>query len=475
LGCTSTATATIGTSGAPFVFINGNSTICTGGSSTLSTISGGGTSYSWSTGATTPAITVSPTVTTTYTLVGSVGFCHDTAFKTVYVYPPPIASINGSTTICSGYPATLSASGGNNNVPYSYLWNTGSQATSITVNPTTTSTYTVTISLGSACKDTATATLYTVPSPTATITGNTTLCGGNSATLTASGGNYYVWSNNSSATTITVTPAVSSTYSVTTGNGFCTHDTSVLVFVSPPPVASITGPHDICDGSSGTFSGHGGGTYAWNTGSTNAVINPTTAGNYSVVVTIGACTDTAYTNLVVHPLPTVDASADVTIVQGQSTDISATGANVYVWNGFAPGQSMSVSPQYTSVYCVTGTDANNCSDTACVEVHVISCETAGELFLPTAFSPNRDGENDSLQIFYGLFDCIKKFHLKIFNRWGEKIYSTDDPYFKWSGAYNTGILKETEEPQTEVFVYYLEVEFGDFSKIERKGNISLLR
>ena len=139
------------------------------------------------------------------------------------------------------------------------------------------------------------------------------------------------------------------------------------------------------------------------------------------------------------------------------------------------GANITVSPQSTTVYCVTVYDANNCLDTACVKVTVELCANAGTLYLPNAFSPNGDGDNDSLQIYYGIPQCIKTLHLIIYNRWGEKIYETNDPAFRWSGVYNKGFLQEIQKGGHEVYAYYLDVEIVDGNTISEKGNISLVK
>jgi len=77
------------------------------------------------------------------------------------------------------------------------------------------------------------------------------------------------------------------------------------------------------------------------------------------------------------------------------------------------------------------------------------CENPGELYLPNAFSPNNDGENDLLQIYYENVTCIKTFKIVIYSRWGEEVFESDDPLFQWDGAYKNKLL------DTAVFVYYI--------------------
>ena len=343
------------------------------------------------------------------------------------------------------------------------------------MTPTTYSSYSITASIGS-CTDTSSASVTVLPVPTANVAATSTLiCGGDITTITASGGNTYSWNNGATTTVISVSPAVTTTYTVTASNGTCTDTATIKITVLPPPVAAITGNPNLCQGFTGTLTASGGGTYLWSNGATTSSINPTTPGTYSVLVSVGSCTATATTNVTVNPNPTAGVSPDILIIQGQSTDLTASGGTNYVWSNGANGATITVSPQSTTNYCVTVHDANNCTDTACVKVTVELCSQAGPLYLPNAFSPNGDNANDSLQIYYGIPQCIKSFHLVIYNRWGEKIYETNDKAFRWSGIYNKGYFGGTTAGGTEVYVYYMDADILDGTKVSRTGNITLTR
>lgn len=465
-GCTFTKTVTIASASSLSIFISGNSIICEGDASTLtaSLTPPGPCSYAWSTGSTATSIIVTPTVKTTYTVSGTTAYCSDVAPVTITVLPDANGAITSPITLCSGRTAVLIASGGNN-----YLWNTGAVSSAIAVSPAVSTSYSVIVSIG-ACTDTVYTGITVVPSPTITVSNSATICAGDAVTLNASGGSSYSWSNGAATSTIVDSPPATITYTVVAIDGICADTGKVHVMVSPPPIANILGNNNVCLGYAGTLTATGGASYAWSSGETSAGINPTIAGVYSVVVTIGSCTDTAAVNVNVNALPTANVSADLTIVQGQGANLSASGGVNYVWSDLTIGPGNTVYPQYPTQYCVTVYDVNGCWDTACVNVFVISCETAGELYLPNAFSPDHDGENDELQIYFGLFDCIQSLHLVIYNRWGEKVYETNDALFKWNGT-----LKGDHLADTEVLIYRLNVTLGDKSKISRKGNISLVR
>jgi gliding motility-associated-like protein len=104
-----------------------------------------------------------------------------------------------------------------------------------------------------------------------------------------------------------------------------------------------------------------------------------------------------------------------------------------------------------------------------VTIEPIDCSGAGELYLPNAFSPNGDGENDVLQLYYGNMQCITTFELQIYDRWGEKVFQTTDPDFSWDGYY-----KGTVEG-TAVFVYYMKAKLIIGGDLNKKGNVSLIR
>jgi len=132
--------------------------------------------------------------------------------------------------------------------------------------------------------------------PNAVINGPTTICSGLSATLTASGGGTYAWSNSGGGNAqASFSPTTNTTYTVTvTGSGNCTATATQAVSVQSAPTATITGPTSVCAGSSVTLTANGGNSYTWANGlGANAAItvSPSTATTYTVTVTVGAnCT-----------------------------------------------------------------------------------------------------------------------------------------------------------------------------------------
>ncbi|MFN0275901.1 MAG: T9SS type A sorting domain-containing protein [Chitinophagales bacterium] len=135
--------------------------LCNGSSVTINGTASGGTApytYSWSTGATTPSITVSPIVSTTYTLTVTDALGNtDFDDVVVYTHPVPTANAGADQTITQGYGptcVTLTGSGTGGSDPKTYLWSTGATTASISVCPTATTTYTLTVTDYYGCSST---------------------------------------------------------------------------------------------------------------------------------------------------------------------------------------------------------------------------------------------------------------------------------------------------------------------------------
>lgn len=465
--CADTAFPTVTVDPSLSVSVSGNTLLCTGDIATLT--ASGGTNYSWSNGSTSSTITVSPSTTATYVVFSTNGNCTSTDSIVVTVSPPPVANVSG-TTICSGQTATLIASGGGN-----YTWSTGATTSSIALAATGTATYSVIVSVGT-CADTAFATVTVNPSPVISVSGNTLLCVGDISTLTASGGTNYSWSSGSTSSSIIVSPGTTTTYTVSSSNSLCTSSLAITVTVSPTPVASSANAV-ICSGQTATLTAFGGGTYLWSTGATTSSITaaPASTATYSVIVSIGTCKDTASSTVTVNPNPIASAWSNTTIITGATTTLAASGGGTYIWSNGAVDSVISVSPPLTTVYCVT-VSIGSCIDTACVIVYVepVDCSpfsTDDAFVLPSAFSPNADGQNDKWHLLYLplLANCIDDFQVFVYNRWGEKVFEGDDIAFSWDGTYNGKI------EDTAVFGYYIEGTLKDGTEIKKKGNVSLLR
>ncbi|MFZ4545403.1 MAG: hypothetical protein ACOYOA_15225, partial [Saprospiraceae bacterium] len=274
---------------APTASAGANVTVNCTNPSTVLTATGAG-NYSWSSGATQGG-TVTPTSTTTYTVtVYGINGCTATSSKIVTVDKTiPIANAGPDKTVsCTSPAAVLTASGGG-----TYLWSFNSATTaSINVNPTVTTTFFVTVTSANGCRAVDTVLVVSNKYVPVVSAGSDVIinCTVPSQTLTATGGTTFLWSTGQTASSIVVSPAISTTYIVTVTDATgCTASDDVFVGVSKTaPIANAGADVTLtCNSPSASLVASGGITYIWSTGETSANIqvNPIGTTTYTVTVT----------------------------------------------------------------------------------------------------------------------------------------------------------------------------------------------
>ncbi|MDD5571160.1 MAG: hypothetical protein PHD97_08385, partial [Bacteroidales bacterium] len=321
-GCTGTASCVV-TVNFNIPIATSNSTICYGQCATVFA-SGGGISYTWSNGFTGNSFTVCPATTTTYTVTGVNAFgCTGSGMSVVAVNPLPNITISGGGTVC-GEHAVLCANGG-----ITYIWNPGSYASScITVYPAQSGTYTVTGTDANGCTNTASVSVIVYPPTNVKITGGGTICNSTPMTITANGADTYSWSDGlGTGTSQTVSPSITTTYTVTGNNTYgCTNTAQTVVYISPTLVLSTTGD-EICKGTSGTITVSGGDSYTWSNSSTTdtVYVSPLVTTTYTVTgINMSGCTGTAQAVVVVNLRPHIFTN-DKYICYGNITTLVANG------------------------------------------------------------------------------------------------------------------------------------------------------
>lgn len=352
--------------------------ICAGNSVTLTTNAIG--NYNWSTGNTTNAsIVVSPTVTTTYTVAGTgtVNSCQGSSAITVTVSSGlPVLSVSGSTNICLGKTATITATGA---LTYTI---TNGISNGVSFSPSVTSNYIVSGQNGCGTS-TALATVTVAPLSVSAVSQPTTNCAGYASTLVAvSAVNGYTWtpSNNTNANAI-VNPTATTIYTVTASDGTCAGTATVQLNINPIPTISIVGTNStVCPGGAVTLTASGGISYSWTpVNQTNTVItvNPTGPTLYNVTgLNSFGCASSANFVVVTVPGPTLNVSASSNLIcGGESATITAGGATTYTWSNSANTNSIAVTPASTSIYTITGT-TNNCDATQTVQISVLNASVA---------------------------------------------------------------------------------------------------
>lgn len=274
-------------------------------------------------------------------------------------------SIN-SPTICAGQNVTLTASGAT-----TYTWNTGPTSSTITVAPAATTIYTVNASSG-LCAGTQT-TQVSVTTPPIISVANTTICAGNTTTLTANGAISYTWATGGQTTaSIVVTPTSNTTYTITGANGVCTNSTTATINITSTPTLSASSK-TICAGQVATFTVSGASSYTWNPGNvigSTYTTSPTSSGTVSVIGANGTCTAQLTPSITVTPNPTITVS-NQTICPTQTVILTASGTTTYSWNSGPTTNTISVSPGSSTIYTVIGT-SSLCTNSQTVSVNIAS-------------------------------------------------------------------------------------------------------
>ena len=462
-----------------------DTTVCAGNMVTF--MASGGSSYQWSNGVQTAQNTVTATSNNSYIVTaiaqGTGCIVSDTVLLNVETANANITP--NDTIVCAGNTVTFTATGGN-----SYQWSNGAQGAQNNVTVNASGYYVVTVTpLGAGCSatDTAYASVY---APTVVSINNQTvgICGSDTAVLTATGGVSYIWSTLATTTSISIYPITNATYSVTaTDLNGCTASASastvpsiswsILVDTVQPPCPNV-------DMGSITLTANGNTTplkYTWNTGDSTGQISMLAPGIYNVTVSddsacqvqLSIVLDYEYT-LEVEILP-----QDISVVEGtkvllQST-VNVDNANQYTW---LPPTYLSCNtcantianvPKGDYEYILVVSDQNGCvaTDTTHINAYVVPV-----VFIPSAFSPNGDGNNDYFQIWGSddLSKYVNYFSVKIFDRWGEKVYESSDVGFKWNGVYKNTMLPPG------VYVYLVNYTMaGDDMGQQKKGSLTLIR
>ncbi|HKR07239.1 MAG TPA: T9SS type A sorting domain-containing protein, partial [Bacteroidia bacterium] len=353
-GCISNCNKTLTVRNLPSAAITGNASVCPG-SSTQWCAPAGLAGYLWSTGATTQCVTVSSAGTYTVTTTNSFG-CTKSGSKSLTIKSVPSSAITGNASVCPGNSTQWCAPAG----LAAYLWSTGATTQCVTVSSA--GTYTVTTTNTGGCTSSSSKTLTIKNVPGCNISGNGSICNGNSTQWCApSGLAAYLWSTG--ATTQCVTVSAAGTYTVTTTNtGGCTSSCSKTLTVNSVPTCSISGNSSVCSGkstqwcSATTFS-----SYLWSTGATTKCINVSAAGTYTITVTTSSgCTSSCSQTLTVNPLPSATITGNGAVCAGNSTQWCApAGLAGYLWSTGATTQCITVNA--AGAYTVTTTNSNGCT------------------------------------------------------------------------------------------------------------------
>lgn len=434
-----------------------------------------------------------------------------TMYTNCCVAPIPIPSITGDTVVCTGDTLTYTVPAQSGAL--SYNWTVPTGATIISgQNSTTINVLWNSAPGGQVCVDwtdsctTSTPTCFNVtvnPTPTMTQPANATYCNGDPVPISAfvsnpTGGNF-AWTNSApsiglaangigntpafNATNLGLSPVTATITVVPELNGCVGIPISYTITVNPTPAAPTASSINICSNSDGTLTATApGGNYEWFDAPTGGTLLSTGASyttpiltvntTYYVQTTINGCVSPRTpVSVSIAPLPVFTITGGGKINIGESTTLSVipgVSGTTYSWSPpFGLScifcQSTVASPTASTWYYVTVTNAGGCKIVDSVFVEV---DPSTNIYIPNIFSPNNDGNND---IYLVNGKGVDLFQLQIFNRWGQLIFESKDIDKGWDGT------KNGKELNQGTFVYKLNVTFYDGGKVEKTGNITLVR
>lgn len=462
------------------------------GSLPVKIFAAGGSTYSWSPTAGLDNPNISNPVATPlsstiyYVTVSNTNGCSKTDSISIEVNSLPVVSKSKDTVICKKSEVQLFASGGN-----TYAWSPENSLNNPGIanpiaKPSSNITYIVKVTNINGCSKIDSVKIKVNPVPVIVKSNDTTVCSNTPVRIFADGGNSYSWSpastlDNPSIAAPVASPSSTTVYHVSvTDAQSCSYNDSVKISVRAPAAFSVSPDKSVCANETQQLSASGGDTYLWspdlyldNSNMSNPIATPDKSITYSVTIKENTCKESAtlFTKLTLHPLPILHVSKlnDITCSL-PSTQLLVSGAYDYTWMPVTGLNNSEINnpiatPVISTTYTVTGKDKNGCTSSEDISVNVDF--NRKELYaVPNSFTPNGDGLNDCFGIIY--WGHVNELNFSIYNRFGEKIFYTNNSTICWDGTYKG-------EPQDAgVFVYLIKAKTV-CGNIDRKGIVTLLR
>ncbi len=382
--------------------------------------------------------------------------------------------------------------------PFSYLWNTNATTPSIFVTPSGTTVYTVKVTDN--CLNTSVNASGTVNIPVyqpislATSGNIVEICPyiPHILTVTPSGGAgvfNFVWTSSSvadtisNANTLNVQPSSTTVYSVVAIDQCGLSDSTSITYTitSPPMEIKMSNDTLVCPGDSALIAVSATGgvpkyQFLWNETrdtSSNVWVNPYKTTTYTLSASDSCQTFTILGKVTVNvtkPFPDFEISSSL-VFDGVPISFHnlTTGGNFYTWN-FGDGNTSQLTNP-SNIYSVFGKynvnliaiDSIGCKDSI---TKIINIEEAYYLYIPNTFTPDEKRFNNT---FKASVVGIKELNIKIFNRWGELVFASNDLNFEWDGTF------QNKHCEIGTYVYKVEYHTNSGRDLKVNGHLNLIR
>lgn len=383
-GCPLLKSVSVKVNPIPTVTLTGTREVCHGEEAIIEAQSTDDVRYEWNDNYDQPNRQERPDSTTIYTVraIDNQTQCVSLPKRhTVKVKPMPVINLVGDSVLCEGMTTKLFASGVSSSTIRWYDGTTGSNT--ITRKPTQDTTYWVD-GESNGCPAHAEISVKVWPTPSISVSGITSVCPGDSTTLTVSGADHYKWGNGEVGESIVIHPTTSTTYMI---YGYsdkdCFTSTTVPITVNPRPLLYTEGEHQACLGSSVNIVATDANLsdkandFSWDNGSTGTTITPqiNEASTFTVMATNKfGCSSTAVHEVGLTTPPDLSYQGKTVVCLGENITLQGVGALIYTWDDgvkTVTGPSLNIKPTGNMTIHLTGSNVSNCPSSMDIPIEVI--------------------------------------------------------------------------------------------------------
>jgi gliding motility-associated-like protein len=286
-----------------------------------------------------------------------------------------------------------------------------------------------------------------------------TICQGQSASLDA--GTSVVWSDGTESQFLE--PSQAGLYAAELEVQGCFERDTVEVIVVEPPFIEL-GPDTLfCEGQSLQLQAQEVG--VWNTGETDDMLVVTLPGMYRIDVTQGPCVVVDSIRVDQLPLPFVSLGDDPLYCEGNTYELTALGEFVdyYTWSTGDSTETLVVDESID-----LGIEVGNSCGTSIDSLHVLFEDCSVAVYMPASFTPNGDGINDQ---YWPAISNVDVYDLKIFDKWGNTLFHSNDPEEPWIGD----TIQGAYYVPNGVYNFLLVCRTDRGKVLERRGHIVVIR